>query len=177
MQECGGRALGDSDAISASVMCGTDREHMAALAHSHRFMEADETRHANGCRGGPLAPRRRTSARLRVRVFSLGATAAFHFATFICPRCGLRGPAVVCRGYRCMLTSSRALAPPQQPTKRKKNPLIIIIRRLAESAHPTQWPIPDECITLSERMNTSPLMRSQWVQVFVRDLQWDWSRK
>lgn len=61
MQECGGGggALGDSDTISASVMCGTDPQHMAAstLAHSHRLMEADETRHASGCRALPAGPR------------------------------------------------------------------------------------------------------------------------
>lgn len=90
---------------------------------------------------GSPAPLPCSSARLDAHVF-FSAAAAFHFSTFICPRCGLRGPAVVHRSYRCMLTSSRAL-------------LLSAIRRLwprppTQHSHPYQ----KSASPRTERMNT-----------------------
>ena len=147
-------------------MCGMEGEHMAAtrlgsLAHVY---ESGRNQTRKRMPAGSLASLRCTSGCLDVRVFFCKVAAVFHFSTFICPRCGLWGAALVHRSYRCMLTSSRALPP--LPSRRV----------WPRPPHQTQPPIPDECITpVRKEWTHCFLMCSQWVQVFVSDLQYNWS--
>lgn len=54
-----------------------------------------------------MASQHCVSACVNVRVCVwMKVASAFHFSTFICPCCGLRGP--VHQSHRCMVTSSRA---------------------------------------------------------------------